>query len=73
MSDRRSSGVGRADAMPTGADARLGERLACGGAVHAVLTHRPPLWRRLIEPLLTVIAVAVGAAVVGIGLSVVGR
>jgi hypothetical protein len=70
------------------------ERLACGGAVHALgrkrslryaahwrkhafaergVRHRPPLWRRLIEPLLTVIAVAVVAALVGIVLNLVGR
>jgi hypothetical protein len=73
MSDRRSAGVGSADALPTGADARLGVRLACGGAVQDCGQRHVPWWRRLIEPLLTVIAVAAAAALVGIGLDLVGR
>jgi hypothetical protein len=47
-------------------------RLACGGAVHSGKRH-PPLWRKLVEPVMTVLAVAVVAALIGICLNVVGR
>jgi hypothetical protein len=48
------------------------QRLACGGAIHTGRRHRP-LWRTLVEPVLTALAVILVGALIGFGLFVVGR